>query len=286
MKDQSNSPYDHSRKIGNEGDAVKHPVLVRLIDHLIAREHETPFVYLESHCGRPSYKLPEDGEWKNGVGRIASSPLLAAARLSWQQDPTSEVRLPNMRPYVEVGLGEQPAPGSIYPGSSGLVCKLLERKHVDFRFFLWEKDSIVCQDLMKDFPEWQKAFVCRGDGIAGANHIENPSFVFFDPFDLSLDAAPLEKSFEIMAKKSVPFLCWTPLVGRDTSPQGQIRLRFRDSTSSLAESARVIWNDAEEESFWGCELFFSKSQADTRQIIEETLHEVIDVLGENWVLSA
>ena len=62
-------PYDHSAKIGNQGDVVKHIALFAALRHLLkGRSADGEFVCADIHAGRPDYVLPEKGEWQYGIG--------------------------------------------------------------------------------------------------------------------------------------------------------------------------------------------------------------------------
>ena len=50
-----NEDYDHSDKIGNEGDVVKHAILCKLVEALLDQKKGEPFVYAESHTGATAY---------------------------------------------------------------------------------------------------------------------------------------------------------------------------------------------------------------------------------------
>jgi len=61
--------YDHSAKIGNRGDVIKHAVLAAVVDRLL-QDDDKPFSYVETHTGRAEYILPKGGEWRKGIRRL------------------------------------------------------------------------------------------------------------------------------------------------------------------------------------------------------------------------
>jgi len=75
-------PYDHSTKIGNQGDVVKHAVLYSsIVSKLQDAREDSTFRYAESHCGRAAYILPNGGAWDDGIGVLSrkSNESLAVA---------------------------------------------------------------------------------------------------------------------------------------------------------------------------------------------------------------
>jgi len=93
--------YDHSRKIGNEGDVIKHPVLAKVVESLAESVEKKPFVYAESHTGRPFYVLQKGGEWERGVGKLSVNTLLKGARPGWAISREGPQALANLRPYIQ-----------------------------------------------------------------------------------------------------------------------------------------------------------------------------------------
>ena len=68
--------YNHATKVGNRGDVWKHFALLVAVRASLAQGHQR-FRYCETHCGQALYVLPEQGEWRRGIGRIlpVSPPL-------------------------------------------------------------------------------------------------------------------------------------------------------------------------------------------------------------------
>ncbi|GIL37896.1 23S rRNA (adenine(2030)-N(6))-methyltransferase RlmJ [Roseiterribacter gracilis] len=75
--------YRHAYHAGNHADALKHAVLLALLQRLTAKP--APFAVLDTHAGIGCYDLAADeasrtGEWRDGIGRLldANPPDLAA----------------------------------------------------------------------------------------------------------------------------------------------------------------------------------------------------------------
>src|SRR5690606_17165380 len=78
--------YLHAYHAGNHADALKHVVLVALLDALTAKEK--PLRYIETHAGAGGYDLrsaaaQKTREWESGIGKLwrAEQPPAAVARL-------------------------------------------------------------------------------------------------------------------------------------------------------------------------------------------------------------
>jgi 23S rRNA (adenine2030-N6)-methyltransferase len=74
--------YRHAFHAGNQGDCLKHALLVWLLTAL--RTKEKPFFVLDTHAGAGRYDLsgPEasrTGEWRTGIGRLLPNPPEALA---------------------------------------------------------------------------------------------------------------------------------------------------------------------------------------------------------------
>jgi 23S rRNA (adenine2030-N6)-methyltransferase len=74
--------YRHAYHAGNHADALKHAVLLALLQKLTAKP--APFAVLDTHAGIGCYDLAADeaartGEWRDGIGRLldANPPALA-----------------------------------------------------------------------------------------------------------------------------------------------------------------------------------------------------------------
>lgn len=74
--------YRHAYHAGNHADALKHAVLLALLQRLATKQ--APFAVLDTHAGIGRYDLAADeaqrtGEWRDGIGRLlaANPPALS-----------------------------------------------------------------------------------------------------------------------------------------------------------------------------------------------------------------
>ena len=162
--------YDHSVKIGNEGDTLKHATLSASLDELLSRLTEASFTYVESHAGRAVYKLVEGGEWERGIGRLsrygASSTLQKDNRLL---------------PYLRTCFSGHLVAGEDYLGSSAIVYRMLTGREMAFTFHLWDSDQGVRRDLKRFYGDVPNVFIHQGDGYAGLMGIDQAHLALVDP---------------------------------------------------------------------------------------------------------
>ncbi|MFC1836178.1 hypothetical protein ACFL2Q_15900 [Thermodesulfobacteriota bacterium] len=151
--------FDLGKKNGNEGDTVKHAVLARFTEQVFSEIGDGSFVYAESHTGRRSYILPEDGEWKNGIGCLSAE--LERLKLQVTDDP-SQSKHRNIRPYLRTCFKHPMKEGASYPGSSGLVDLICRERGVVPNFHLCDTDEEVCRSLRASFGKQ-----ARRDNLSG-----------------------------------------------------------------------------------------------------------------------
>ena len=116
--------YDHAIKAGNRGDVWKHYCLLTVADAL-SRRSGACFKYLDSHCGRGLYVLPESGEWREGIGKAAY----------FQKTYFSH-------PYFAT-YGKRVDPGTIYFASWLLVALHLQREGRHFQMSVYDTSPEV-----------------------------------------------------------------------------------------------------------------------------------------------
>jgi len=164
--------YRHAHHAGNFADAVKHLVLVELLEAL--KRKPAPFLYLETHAGRGEYPLPppkerQGSEFDLGFGRLLS------ARAATQ--PAGLIQ------YVDIvrHLADD-AESPIYPGSPLIAASLLRPED---RAVLYECQPDEATALRRLFDHRKGVSVHHGDGYVGLRSqlppAERRGLVFIDP---------------------------------------------------------------------------------------------------------
>ena len=260
--------YDHSRKIGNEGDVAKHAVLHNCVEHLLGRlSPEEVFVYGDSHSGRPVYVLPKVGEWTRGVQLVSR---LTEAALEGH---------PRVEAYRQALIPYQMQAGQRYFGSSDVVFRCVRQQGKACRFHLFEMDPHAHDDLVRHFLPWRDVVgVTQGDGYGGIMALEAASFVLVDPPSLEDDL--VGECLESLHARSIPFVCWTPR----NSSSGGIRqesgraIRFREECV-VARHFPVRWSDptGAAQNTFGCCLSVSE---DLENIADETIGSLVTLLAD------
>lgn len=197
--------YNHAKKIGNQGDLVKHVALLAALRHLLAQHPQgQPFVYADCHSGWPAYVLPAVGEWRYGIGEFFSKPEMKRDREARKKPEYEKNALSD---YDETLIGSTLQAGSNYFGSTGIAFKVLQASGCPFEMHLWEKEKKAFKALFAHFKPWSWiVHVHHGDGYKGVELLTRCSLALLDP--PSPDYVQLYKSIDTLRKKKVPFLCW------------------------------------------------------------------------------
>jgi len=205
--------YDHSKKIGNEGDLVKHAVLHECVNHLLdaqPKDTSTDFKYVEAHCGRAVYVLPEHGEWRRGIGEFS--------KLGWSSMKADDKNSrSSLIPYFNEHLSAKLCTGQRYFGSAEIVFRTLRRNDSRFRdqqgsysMDLYDRDIHVCDDLLRYYgPVTDRVSVTEGDGLAAVQALKQneASLVLIDPPDRDFD--PVVTAVRHLEAIGIPYICWT-----------------------------------------------------------------------------
>lgn len=208
-------PYDHSTKIGNQGDLVKHIALFVAVQHLLEGwPAEREFNYADIHAGRPAYVLPPRGEWEHGIGPFSIRLEVVEDRRRRQSGAS---RLGAAGAFDAMFLGKCVTPGMTYPGSSGIAFRLLEASKVPWHMKLWEKDRLAADDIETHFRSCSDRInVTCGDGYEVVKDEAPFALVLVDP--PSLEATAVLETMAKLNGRGVPFLCWTPRTSRSVKP--------------------------------------------------------------------
>jgi len=270
--------YDHSKKIGNQGDVVKHAVLAAVLTHLSAQlDDKKVFSYVESHAAYPEYTLPDDQNagWRSGIGTLAN----ACGIDEWP----NELRL-----YRNVCFGENIRLAELgqrgvdqitrkhdrYPGSSGIAFRILRSRA--FRFELYDIDPSACHALSLFFPMWNRVAIRREDGIAALSQLESASLVVIDPPDLN-NRENLLDAVRQLAERNITFIIWTPRnAGRfdDGWREGAPSTDFHGRTKEY-KRLRVRWAEFNSRGMKGCQVTVSNGLANVAAPVVDRVRELM-----------
>jgi 23S rRNA A2030 N6-methylase RlmJ len=264
--------YDHSTKIGNEGDVVKHAVLHNSVLQITqSLRNDSLFKYVESHAGRPCYVLPDGGEWNHGIKLLTS------------KSKDARKPYPLIDSYFEAHLSPKIKVGQQYFGSSNIVFRSLRSNDCKFSFNLYEIDSNAFDDLMRFYLPWHDAVrLTKSDGYEGVLCVSEASLVLIDPH--SLDDDRIIKCIAHLKSRGISYICWTP---RNSSSkgkkEGQDHFAFGERTD-LGHHSSIRWAEpsgAAQHTF-GCRVTVSD---DLKIIAEDTTKQLISLFSEdNWKL--
>lgn len=263
--------YDHSTKIGNQGDVVKHSVVHNcVLDLLSRRTQDETFDYAESHCGRASYVLPErsGSEWKYGIGLLSTK--------------TNEAReaCPRIEAFFRSSLSPQMKMGQQYFGSSNIVFRCLRSNARKLRFELYEIDVHAYDDLVRFYTPWlTDIHLYNRDGYEGITSLTSASLVLVDP--PSLDPTSICRCISHLRERHISYICWTP---RNSSSNGNKRESQRSqefgTLTGVGRHFSIMWaspSGAAQHTF-GCRLTVSEDLVDS---VNETTSQLVSLLSDN-----
>lgn len=238
--------YDHSNKIGNKGDLIKHFALTVATKEMATGKDS--FCYLDVHSGRSTYDLPASGEWKTGIGKFAEHCL--------NQHSLSA----DLRYFCEVQSVVDVSQTRKYAGSSRIILNVLRDVGVKRASpILCDTNRDVCKDLGTQFRDTPAVEIYCGDGYQKAHDMEDVDLVFIDPPDIQDHYQPFLKLIRHCISKGKPFVSWNPLHGN--VPQ-QTMSRNCLSVAELAEKERISsitvrWTKGWSGQMCGCQMLFS-----------------------------
>ena len=262
--------YDHSDKIGNQGDLVKHYALYLCLKKLLDNHPaNTPFIYAESHAGRAEYVLPEGGGWKNGIGAFSSKDQITSERKIRASHGTPA--LPDLGDFDEIFIGRELKTDMKYLGSTGIAFRLLRggaaplrQPGRPFTMKLWEQSLPAVEDLTRYYHPWmqphpgnnppptQLVEINPADGFSGVQTAGKLNFVLLDPPSIK-DA---EKAFTLIAHlqaQKIPYLCWMPRISH-LNAESPDSVDFGHKAASKGHVCHGVQWDLWTTTFAGCWL--------------------------------
>ena len=238
--------YDHSNKIGNKGDLIKHLALTIAVREMAKSRHS--FTYLDIHSGRSEYDLPSTGEWRTGIGEFSE----------YCQNHKSLT--PDLRYFCDVQSLDDIRQTKKYYGSSKIILNVLHNLDIEqIKPILCDTNPSVCKDLQFQFQYVPSAEICCTDGYAKGYEVDSVDLVFIDPPDIREHYAPLLKLARHYLPQGNQFISWNPLHGN--APQ-QTMSRNCLSVYELAKREKIPsitarWTNGWSGQMCGCQMLFS-----------------------------
>ncbi len=223
--------YRHGDHAGNRADVWKHAILSSVVFHLCARVSKGAFRYFESHCGGPAHVLPENGEWREGIGRALPK--------------REDTALQGLCYFDQFGADLGPGschlgPGSLYPGSWMQVAQMLSRWGLSYELRLCDTSSEVAEQIEPTGLDFTSS-----DGFAElARHPERYTLMLIDPpygEDESGDWNRVSVAVRTLSRARASFLVWYPIYSQRTVARVREMVDVGDG-----HSAEVIWGMLDE----------------------------------------
>jgi 23S rRNA (adenine2030-N6)-methyltransferase len=147
--------YRHAYHAGNHADALKHAVLLALLQRLTAKP--SPFAVLDTHAGIGCYDLgageaARTGEWRDGIGRLLDA------------DP------PELADYLAAVRAVAP----FYPGSPEITRAMLRAQD---RLLLCELHPEDSETLKRRYAHDARVAVHRRDGYEAIGALLPPKAI-------------------------------------------------------------------------------------------------------------
>ncbi|MCP3867816.1 MAG: 23S rRNA (adenine(2030)-N(6))-methyltransferase RlmJ [Gammaproteobacteria bacterium] len=238
--------YDHTNKIGNQGDLIKHLTLTVAISRMAETKHA--FTYLDVHSGRARYDLSDSGEWGQGIGKFAGHCAENAQLpedLAYFYDVQSLNRVNRERKYW---------------GSSRIVLNvLLDQGLTDIRMILCDTDSAVCRDLKEHYQDRLLVAIHCMDGYRKAYDTGGVDLVLIDPPDISAHYTEFTALMGHCLARGQSFISWNSLHGNSIQ-QGMSSKCLsisRWADESGISSFSVRWKKGWSRQMCGCQVLFS-----------------------------
>ena len=208
--------YDHRFHAGNVGDVFKHCVLRAWVTAL---QRDRPLRVVDTHAGAGIFKLPAQGEWSEGIGRLDAlatdeAPALVSGYLAAAGSKRTEGK------------------GGLYPGSPAFIRGLLRPQD---RATLFELMDAPRTKLAAHYADDAQVEVHGDDGLAGLVGQAEAPFdghlaAFVDPSYVSKEewVAVADRVLQAKAARSDLAVCvWYPIKSL-TRPQA-LRAALRDA---------------------------------------------------------
>ncbi|MEW4490750.1 23S rRNA (adenine(2030)-N(6))-methyltransferase RlmJ [Thalassoglobus sp. JC818] len=261
--------YDHSKKIGNQGDVIKHACWVSLLVYALNQNPDG--IVADIHAGRREYELPQTGEWKNGIGKLAE--------LIHEHSPLSSV----LESYAGKFIAKDLAAGSRYFGSCGISQELIRNAGTNAQLWLCDTNEEVTKALIESFAGSSNVSVRNTDGYSLCMELDtNVTAVLIDP--PSIETEQTVAAIEHLNKYQIQFLCWMPRTSKydrkeKRATEAGTSLDFITRCRGVATVHTVQWYKFGHRTP-GCTLAVSKHHPDT---IKPVLSELCNILG--WSLN-
>ena len=265
-------PYDHSTKIGNQGDLVKHVALFAALQRLLDDwSGSNEFVYADIHAGRPQYVLPEKGNWRQGIGAFSASKSVTADRKEREKRRSA---LGCLGEFDDCFIGRRLATGMIYPGSSGIAFRVLREEGIRFRMKVWDKNPAAADDLVRYFLPWQeRVTVVCGDGYEGIKENAPLTFVLIDPPAPEHDA--VLRTMAWLKRRKANYICWTPRSSQEKEDSRGYFVRARE----VGDCFGVKWGEWRIRKTRACYITVAHAIS---EVVEEALRQVAKIM--EWEL--
>ena len=199
-------PYDHSNKVGNQGDLIKHFVLATVIKNI--KPKHSAFNYFEVHTGYAEYSLEDTGAWQQGIGKFISTYCNTSRSNDEFNYFIDHLNLENINSDKR------------YLGSSKIVEKCMRDNDTnEFKFFLCDTNPEVCKQLEASYAGYNNVHITCADGYNQAKQFQHADLVFIDPPDIDKQYKAYIDLIQYLYAQNTWLVSWNSLHGNTATPR-------------------------------------------------------------------
>ena len=263
--------YDHGNHVGNQGDVVKHTVLIAVLDILLESGNKGgKFTFCDAFSGYGEYALnPEKGECKNGVMELAKKNNSTNA-------------------YIENYLGAcfaKDKNGEIhYPGSSVIAAMRAARAERELSVKAWDTNEACTKNLREVLEaQWTRIKVNVQKGEMPAGCAKGADLLFIDPPDREGGRATLKKISDL-GNDIPPLLIWLPVsCHKDEQDIWVTNTNLQTPKTIKLSRFHVLWTDSRRPRMVvGCEILGYKLAKPAWEAARSAAKEVAKTM--NWCI--
>lgn len=279
--------YDHNEKAGNQGDLIKHIVLLTAVDSILATgkySSTRPFRYCDTFAGYAFSPVLKGNEWKNGIGQLfdrrePDKPAILDEHLAGNE---------HVDLYCDFYFGKRPSfVGKTYPGSSLIVHDLCIRHGVKPEFSLWDISPGPIANLMATYNGLGHR-IHTSPAVHDTAEVIDADLVFIDP-----PKAPIKRDgalcwddmIQFLKPHHENFIFWLPIDFRKKDGE-MIENTERQREDALSKGLDVLvarWKPDENSiKTVGCQMFYRLDDS-TKVNIESAVRHINRTLS--WSLT-
>lgn len=250
-------PTDQTSYAGNQGDVVKHPLLLAALSASLAAHPDARCCYADIFAGYAEYTLPRDGAWRHGIG--------TAPKRSIRRERSEHAA------FWWESYAKAVAEGAIYPGSVRIALAAASLAGREIEISAWDISAAAVESLRRTLRPTDNVFSRAATPTDAA--VVGADFLFIDPWSLS--EWPRVKAFLGLPVPSV--IGWLPVSANNTGRESDRSRQARDEARESGCHALVVtWRPRVRHSreLRGCQLVYRLRDGEAEEALLAAAREV------------